>query len=459
MTDANLLLGRLPRELPGGLELDRDGGRGSARGDRSRGRRSRSSNAEMLRALRVVSVERGHDPRDFALVAFGGAGPLHACALADELGMPTRARPRGRRVLSALGLVAGDERATTCARSSARSPTPACCRTEGEASLRYRGQSFELSIPLGPELEERFHRAHEERYGYADRGASRRARRGAVRPTSCPGPRSTSAAGVAARRLGPELVVDSTVRPAGSRTAGRARPAPTGRSCWSGDDRRRAAGDRERAAAVAEEMGAALIRAAFSSNIKERRDCSTALFDRAGRMVVQAEHIPVHLGAMPEAVAAVMAHDPAPGEVWALERPLRGRDAPARHHARLAHRLSASRSAARTTPTSAASSPRACPRSRPISSEEGLVIPPTRLDDELVEHIAARALAIRTSAAATFAPSSPRTASPNGASAELVSRRGRRRVERGDGRAVRLLPAGASRGARRAPGRRVGERT
>ena len=63
--------------------------------------------------------------------------------------------------------------------------------------------------------------------------------------------------------------------------------------------------------AVAEEMGAVLIRTAFSANIKERRDCSTAVFDAAGRMVAQAEHIPVHLGAMPDAVAA--AHGPVPG--------------------------------------------------------------------------------------------------------------------------------------------------
>ena len=59
--------------------------------------------------------------------------------------------------------------------------------------------------------------------------------------------------------------------------------------------------------AIAEEMGAVLVRSAFSANIKERRDCSTALFDEQGRMVTQAEHIPVHLGAMPEAVAAVRA--------------------------------------------------------------------------------------------------------------------------------------------------------
>ena len=76
--------------------------------------------------------------------------------------------------------------------------------------------------------------------------------------------------------------------------------------------------------AVAEEMGAVLIRSAFSANIKERRDCSTAIFDERGRMIAQAEHIPVHLGAMPDAVAAVAAHEPAPGEVWILNDPFAG---------------------------------------------------------------------------------------------------------------------------------------
>jgi N-methylhydantoinase A len=127
-------------------------------------------NAEMLRALRVVSVERGHDPRDFALVAFGGAGPLHACALAEELGIATVLVPAAAGVLSALGLVASEER-----RDSVRSYV--CSLADagdlpaaGEADLRYRGQSFELTVALGDGLEERFHRAHEERYGYADRG-------------------------------------------------------------------------------------------------------------------------------------------------------------------------------------------------------------------------------------------------------------------------------------------------
>jgi N-methylhydantoinase B len=75
---------------------------------------------------------------------------------------------------------------------------------------------------------------------------------------------------------------------------------------------------------IAEEMGAVLIRGAYSSNIKERRDCSAALFDAGGRMVAQAEHIPVHLGAMPESVAAVMERDPRPGDVFALNDPYSG---------------------------------------------------------------------------------------------------------------------------------------
>src|SRR5918992_1329682 len=77
-------------------------------------------------------------------------------------------------------------------------------------------------------------------------------------------------------------------------------------------------------AGLAEEMGAVLIRGSYSSNIKERRDCSTALFDSEGRMVAQAEHIPVHLGAMPKAVAAIMARDPEPGDVFAINDPYSG---------------------------------------------------------------------------------------------------------------------------------------
>src|SRR5215212_9237361 len=73
-----------------------------------------------------------------------------------------------------------------------------------------------------------------------------------------------------------------------------------------------------------DEMGAVLVRAAHSANIKERRDASTALFDAEGEMAMQAEHIPVHLGAMPAAVAAVADERHEPGDAWILNDPFRG---------------------------------------------------------------------------------------------------------------------------------------
>ena len=168
VTDANLLLGRLPAELPGGLVLDRDAA-AAALGDVDPEAVVAVVNAEMLRALRVVSVEQGHDPRDFALVAFGGAGPLHACALAEELGIDAVLVPEAAGVLSALGLVASDERRDRVVSHVRPLAEAGELPVEGEADLRYRGQSFELTVPLGPDLAARFHRAHEERYGYSDR--------------------------------------------------------------------------------------------------------------------------------------------------------------------------------------------------------------------------------------------------------------------------------------------------
>jgi N-methylhydantoinase A len=168
VTDANLLLGRLPETLAGGVALDR------AAAERALEGIDPSAvvdvvNAEMLRALRVVSVERGHDPASFALVAFGGAGPLHACELADELGSSTVLVPEAAGVLSALGLVASDERRDHVRSYLCPLRDAGELPDEGEADLRYRGQSFELTLPLSDALEDAFHRAHEERYGFADR--------------------------------------------------------------------------------------------------------------------------------------------------------------------------------------------------------------------------------------------------------------------------------------------------
>jgi len=168
VTDANLLLGRLPAILAGGVELDGEAA-ASAFGGIDPAAALEVVNAEMLRALRVVSVERGHDPREFALVAFGGAGPLHACALADELEIGTVLVPAAAGVLSALGLVASEERRDRVVPYVRPLAEVEDLPAEGEADLRYAGQSFELTVPIQRDLAEAFHGAHEERYGYSDR--------------------------------------------------------------------------------------------------------------------------------------------------------------------------------------------------------------------------------------------------------------------------------------------------
>jgi N-methylhydantoinase B len=140
---------------------------------------------------------------------------------------------------------------------------------------------------------------------------------------------------------------------------------------------------------IADEMGAALVRSAYSANIKERRDCSTALFDAQGRMVAQAEHIPVHLGALPDAVAAVRAHDPAPGEAWILNDPFAGGT-----HLPDITLVTCTRAGFAVTRAHHADVGAAEPGSLPADSrrleEEGVVIPPTRLDDNVLEELVSR---------------------------------------------------------------------
>ena len=141
--------------------------------------------------------------------------------------------------------------------------------------------------------------------------------------------------------------------------------------------------------AIAEEMGAVLVRSAFSANIKERRDCSTALFDEEGRMVTQAEHIPVHLGAMPEAVAAVREHDPARGEPWILNDPYAGGthlpDLTIVTKTALGYAVSRAHHA-----DVGGSEPGSLPSGSTTLAEEGVVIPPTRLDRATMEQLVSR---------------------------------------------------------------------
>jgi N-methylhydantoinase B len=135
--------------------------------------------------------------------------------------------------------------------------------------------------------------------------------------------------------------------------------------------------------AVAEEMGAVLVRSAFSANIKERRDCSTAIFAADGRMIAQAEHIPVHLGAMPEAVAAVRARDPQPGATFVVNDPFTGGT-----HLPDVTLVSRTEVGFAVSRAHYADVGGAEPASLPAGSsdlyQEGLVIPPVPLTDEVV---------------------------------------------------------------------------
>ena len=209
VTDANLVLGYLDADSPlaGGVALDAEaaarvvGELGESLGLDTEATAAgivRVAGVEMARAVRVMTVERGIDPRELALLAFGGAGPLHAAAVADELDMRRVLVPRSSGVLSAVGLIAS-ERRRDLVESVLLSGEGLTLPAVGEAverlgergreelgepeaelrasyDLRYAGQAFELTIPGDPapdpdELRRAFDAAHEERYGYADSDA------------------------------------------------------------------------------------------------------------------------------------------------------------------------------------------------------------------------------------------------------------------------------------------------
>ena len=129
----------------------------------------------MVQALRKISVEQGHDPRDFVLVSFGGAGPLHSCALAKALRIPTVLIPRMPGALSAYGILISDvvrdfSRTVMLTPGDEKLAAHFAELGDGEQSLdlRYAGQGYELNVAFSDEYVGRFHELHRQRYRYAD---------------------------------------------------------------------------------------------------------------------------------------------------------------------------------------------------------------------------------------------------------------------------------------------------
>ncbi|HEU4976500.1 MAG TPA: hydantoinase/oxoprolinase family protein [Baekduia sp.] len=259
VTDAHLALGTLDpdRPLGGRVALDVDAARAAVQRDvaeplgisveEAAEAILRVANANMASALRVVSVARGHDPRGFALVALGGAGPMHACAIAADLGIPRVVVPRHPGVTAALGLLLSDVRhdlRQSWVRRTAEvdvdelDAAVAALEDEGRALLaasgddgggdiayeldmRYRGQAYNLTVPLPPRpvtaetlaaAEAAFHEAHVQAYDYT------------------PGVTETEIVTIRARALG---AVERRESPAArAATAGGRRPAEAVRDVW-----------------------------------------------------------------------------------------------------------------------------------------------------------------------------------------------------------------------------------
>jgi len=192
VTDAHVVLGRIQSLLGGSMRVDAERA-AAAVGLVSRRLKVdlaaaaagivRVANSNMERAIRVVSVERGYDPREFALVAFGGCGGLHACEIAEQLGIGSVIVPQYAGALSALGMLMADavrdyaagvlgytefEKRFEALERRARRESPSA-RIERSADLRYRGQSYELNVPWAATARARatFHREHARIYGYS----------------------------------------------------------------------------------------------------------------------------------------------------------------------------------------------------------------------------------------------------------------------------------------------------
>ena len=397
VTDAHVVLGHLPAKLAGGLRLDVAAaeaavGRVAAAlgvgvADAARGILD-LADATMARAARRVLAERGIDPAEVALCAFGGAGGLHACGLADALGLAEVIVPGDAGVLSAAGILdapaAADAGWSIVARLDALGDAGLVRAIDAVADLavhrlrvgsgghatplvrlwadlRFVGQTRTLAVqwqrPAGggdvqdgpatiaaADLATRFGAAHHDAVGFvldapielvALRAQAVMAKEAMLPALANRG--SGLAASDAAPLVGPASVDLGTATlwlppgwqaqrtPQGDWIARRRPSADSLAVAARAPSHLAVAVHRQRLEAIAEEMGAVLQRVALSANIKERRDLSTAIFRGDGAMLAHAAHIPVHLGSTPLAVAAALASGLlAPGVDVMLNDPFAG---------------------------------------------------------------------------------------------------------------------------------------
>ena len=411
VTDANVVLGLLPPTLAGGaLALDVEAARAAIARDLAAplgigveaaalGVRA-VANANMARAIRAVTVERGTDPRDFALFAFGGSGPAHACDLARSLGIRRVIFPPAPGVFTATGMLAGaiehhglatfpapletlDLAAVRAAVARLEAEALAALAREGQDAaavavevsldLRFRGQDFEIAVPLAAgdgeaaraALRAAFLDAYRGLYGYVSadavevvairllaRGPAPAAIGAGAAPAAAAGERRrpvwfdgadgwtdtpvVERGAVLAERAGP-LVVESAdttiVVPPGARIA----PGPAGTlvatladeaaAGTADDDPITFAVIKSGLDTIVDEMAYTVMRTARSTIVRDVLDYSVTLCDAAGRILSQAKTVALHLGAVPDAMDEILARFEgrlAPGDVVVLNDPYAG---------------------------------------------------------------------------------------------------------------------------------------
>lgn len=334
----------------------------------------------MARAIRQISVAKGHDVSGYVLACFGGAGGQHACRVAAALGMTRVMIHPLAGVLSAYGIGAADVRAVAqasvvagddlaavaarleaqaCAELAAQGIAPECVAVVAQAGVRYAGTDATLDVAFGGDLRAAFEHQHRARFGFVADGEIEVATLAveAIGRTSGPGAAVAVPAGPPVRlgegaagpvwdratlpaewqAQGPAVIIDAsgtTVVEAGWQVAvdrrGNLMLTPNGEAARAASegavDPVRLELFANRFMGIAEEMGLALQTTAYSVNIKERLDFSCALFDRSGQLIANAPHMPVHLGSMGDSIRAVIAGAGTlqRGDVWMLNAPFNG---------------------------------------------------------------------------------------------------------------------------------------